>query len=161
MARAGSLSAKYGCREFPLHTDTAFWPIPVRFLVLRVIGDTRRCSTVRLFEDLFMRRDELFRLAQRSVWLARTGWTSFYCSMMFRSESSVLWRYDSNCMFPANSAAKQLEAPLRAITSTEFGEQIKWSGSNAVIFSNWTVLHGRCAAPEAEGERIVERIYVR
>jgi len=61
----------------------------------------------------------------------------------------------------ADSAAKQLEAPLRAITSTEFGEQIKWSGSNAVIFSNWTVLHGRCAAPEAEGERIVERIYVR
>src|SRR4051794_21922126 len=38
-ARKGTQSAIYGTGPFPLHTDTAFLPLPVRFIVLRASGD--------------------------------------------------------------------------------------------------------------------------
>ena len=41
-ARAGSQSSIYGTGPFPLHTDTVFWPVPVRYVILRAYGDTRR-----------------------------------------------------------------------------------------------------------------------
>src|SRR4051794_6145768 len=46
-----TLSATYGLGTFPLHTDTAFWPVPARYVVLRVHGDLRRSTTVRTFQN--------------------------------------------------------------------------------------------------------------
>src|ERR1700733_14506048 len=46
LARPGTLSAAHGRGAFPLHTDTAFWPIPARYLMLRIQGDARRPTTV-------------------------------------------------------------------------------------------------------------------
>jgi hypothetical protein len=160
-ARPGTLSAQNGQGEFPLHTDTAFWPVPARYLVLRALGDTRRCTTVRSFAELFRGHDALLSLAEKSVWLARTHLTSFYCSMLFRHRNEAAWRYDANCMLPVNLAAKQLERALRLMMSCDSGNPIAWSGSDAVVISNWNVLHGRGPSPQDEGERILERIYVR
>jgi hypothetical protein len=39
VAKAGTLSAAFGTKGFPLRTDTAFWSIPARYLVLRVYGE--------------------------------------------------------------------------------------------------------------------------
>jgi hypothetical protein len=33
-ARPSTLSATFGTGTFPLHTDTAFWPNPAKFLVM-------------------------------------------------------------------------------------------------------------------------------
>src|ERR1700679_2753734 len=46
IARPNTLSAMFGVGGFPLHTDTAFWALPARFLVMRVIGDNRRPTTL-------------------------------------------------------------------------------------------------------------------
>lgn len=160
--KTGSLTATFGTGRFPLHTDTAFWPIPARYLVMRVHGDVRRPTTVRSFQDLFRRCPKhSLRLAEESTWLVRTPSTSFYSSMLFRCAHQFAWRYDRNCMFPVNAQAVELAAVLVEFAASDFGEPVSWFHDSALVLSNWAVLHGRGAAPNAEGVRVLERIYVR
>jgi hypothetical protein len=78
-ARTGTLSATYGSGDFPLHTDTAFWPVPARYVVFQLRGDTRRSTTILSFDDFFRQCDKrTFLLAESSVWLVRTRSASFY-----------------------------------------------------------------------------------
>ncbi len=70
-ASAGSQSSIYDTGPFPLHTDTVFWPTPVRYVVLRAHGeDTRRPTTVvsfsRILKECGTRNTTL---AERSVWI--------------------------------------------------------------------------------------------
>ena len=65
------MSAQFGMGEFPLHTDTAFWTIPARFLILRVSGDTRRPTTLLSFRKLINRGLIDTNLMNRSVWTLR------------------------------------------------------------------------------------------
>jgi len=84
-ARAGTLSATFGAKSFPLHTDTAFWSIPARYLVMRVHGDYRRSTTVLSFKRMF--RDLRFDISddvRRSVWVVRTPLASRYRMMQFQ-----------------------------------------------------------------------------
>jgi hypothetical protein len=39
-------------QEVFLHTDTAFWALPARFLVMRATGDKRRTTRVCPFDEL-------------------------------------------------------------------------------------------------------------
>jgi hypothetical protein len=160
-ARVGTLSAAYGDGQFPLHTDTAFWPVPARYIVMRVAGDTRRCTTFRRFDHLLRQDAGLQRLVEKSVWLVRAGMSSFYCSMTSRQGALAVGRYDANCMVPANSSAGQALSILRNIILADGGEPLGWSPTEAIIISNWDALHGRGPAPKDEGHRILERIYVR
>src|SRR5438552_3631395 len=116
--RKGTLSDTYAGGKFPLHTDTAFWPIPSRYILLRVRGDIRRCTTILTFTDLFRGGPDIMRtLASESVWLARTRSRSAYCSMRFRCGDAVGWRYDPQCMIPANSAAARVQKMVGSVLS--------------------------------------------
>lgn len=161
-ASEGSQSAIYGAGPFPLHTDTAFWPIPVRYVLLRGYGDTRRPTTVMRFSDLLRECDPRFHaLAKSSVWLVRTGTKRFYCSLRFRCGDLVGWRYDVDLMSPANDAAIQVDRVMRPLVASEKGDSITWSGNTAAVICNWITLHGRGAQPPGEDIRIIERLYVR
>jgi hypothetical protein len=161
-APPGSQSAIYGAGPFPLHTDTVFWPLPVRYVILRGYGDTRRPTTVKSFSELVRNCDTQFHVCARdSVWLVRAGSKSFYCSMQFRHNDSHGWRYDADLMTPANYAALHVDKVLRPLVTSEVDESITWSGDKAVVFSNWTALHGRGPQPSDEGIRVIERLYVR
>lgn len=160
-AARGTLSGTYGTGSFPLHTDTAFWPLPARYVVLRTRGDTRRHTSVLTFADLFREgTKELRALADRAVWLVRTPSKSFYCSMRFRSGKSTGWRYDGQCMLPSNDSAIKVQEMLCTLFSCDRINQINWTGDMAVVLCNWEVLHGRGPSPPDEKIRIVERIYV-
>jgi hypothetical protein len=161
-ARPGTLSATHGLDQFPFHTDTAFWPVPARYVVMRVVGDTRRPTIVWPFIELLRMRDSgLTALAERSIWLARTSQSRFYCSMRFRCSQGTGWRYDGHCMIPANRAAMEIEELLRPLVSSGGGDIIRWSREEAVVLANWKVLHARGQSPQDEGTRSLERIYVR
>ena len=158
----GSQSATYGTGAFPLHTDTVFWPIPVRYVILRAYGDTRRPTTVLSFAHLFHEFGASFQLlAEESVWLVRGKPQDFYCSLRFRTGELAGWRYDCDCMSPANPAAVEVDKLLRPFVISAPTDCIEWSGQMAVVLSNWSVLHGRGPAPPDEGLRVVERLYVR
>jgi len=70
------------------------------------------------------------------------------------------WRYDVDLMSPMNDAAKDISDELRHLVMTE-GHAIDWTGSTALLINNWIALHGRGDMPEDEGERVIQRIYVR
>ena len=160
-ARKGTLSDTYGTGLFPLHTDTAFWPVPSRYVVLRVRGDIRRHTTVLTFADLLREGTaELYALAERSVWLVRTPSKSFYCSMKFRSRGTTGWRYDRQCMIPVNDAAVKVQELLRPLLLGDRIHYINWTDDLAVVLCNWEVLHGRGPSPPCENGRILERVYV-
>jgi alpha-ketoglutarate-dependent taurine dioxygenase len=160
-AREGTLSAVYGRGEFPFHTDTAFWPTPARYLIFRARGDTRRRTKIKPFANFLSELGAAAaNLAAKSVWVVKVPSINIYCSMQFRTSCGVGWRYDGRCMRPANRAARELDEMI-SLNGKDDGQYIDWHDGEAVIVSNWTTLHGRGSAPEAEGERILERIYVR
>jgi hypothetical protein len=160
-AKRRTLSAAHGSEEFPLHTDTAFWPVPARYVVLRAVGDLRRYTTIRSFEHLFNAgRDSLLDLVKGSVWVVRTPSTSFYSGMNFHTSSGVGWRYDHTCMFPANRLASVIRERLDFHIARDRGDPIVYAPYDAIVISNWTALHGRGPAPAAEGLRVLERVYV-
>ena len=159
-ARSGSKSAHFGTDRFPLHTDTAYWPTPAKFVVLRVRGDMRRPTTVVKFRDLLIdpQTDELFR---HSIWRVAVDHTQFYCPARVRDEQLTGWRFDADLMRPANAAARKAEPVMRTLVMTEEIDIVSWSEGRAAIICNWTALHGRGAGPQDEGPRILERLYVR
>lgn len=159
-APRGTLSGKHGTGPFPLHTDTAFWPVPARFLVLRVRGDFRRPTVVCPFDQLFDGIGSRMSAALNdAVWLVRQGAPPFYCSMKIRGYDG--WRYDANCMSPANRTAAEVDEFFRSVTASLPGDVIHWTGHEALVICNWTALHGRGAALEGEQLRVLERVYVR
>jgi alpha-ketoglutarate-dependent taurine dioxygenase len=160
--RQGTLSTTYGTAEFPLHTDTAFWPTPARYLVIRATGDIRRETRVKSFARLFEEAgDTALMLADKSIWRLRTPTEGFYCSMRFVSDKLRGWRFDRQCMSPANEAAAALIEAIEKSGISYPSEHIVWARGEVLVLSNWDVLHGRGPAPADEGERILERIYVR
>jgi hypothetical protein len=160
-APMGSQSAKYGFGSFPLHTDTVFWNMPVKYVLLRAYGDVRRPTTVISFEELFDKCSSKIRnLLDDSVWYVRAGRTNFYCSMCIQENGVKGWRYDADLMSSMNDAAKDINDELRQLVMTE-GHIIDWTGSSALLINNRIALHGRGDMPEDEGERVIQRIYVR
>jgi alpha-ketoglutarate-dependent taurine dioxygenase len=160
-APTGTLSSVFGLGPFPLHTDTAFWPIPARYVVLRVQGDIRRHSRLWTFAEMVATEPKVLSLAERSVWLVRTNSGRFYCSLRFRHLGMIGWRFDQQCMHSVNKPAQELEEILRSILAANPGYCFGWSRNEALVLSNWQVLHSLGSAPEGEGERVLERIYIR
>jgi hypothetical protein len=161
-ARSNTLSSHHGLGAFPLHTDTAFWPEPCRYLVLRVLGDKRRVTTVVTFDNFFKRAiPGADSLADHSVWLLRTGRKKVFCSMHFSSRHGRGWRYDPVCMVPVNQSANEISREMHCLAHSGIGFPINWEHGTAVVIDNWMALHGRGDSPENEGARMLERIYVR
>lgn len=161
-APKGSQSALYGTGRFPLHTDTVFWELPVKYVILRAHGDVRRPTTLKDIESLFQICDKKYLpLIINSIWYVGQYSKRFYCSLRFNYKDSAIWRIDMDLMKPANKSAIESQKVLRDLVFTTDTESINWTGSNAVIISNWRVLHGRGNSPENEGQRTIERLYVR
>jgi hypothetical protein len=161
-APSGSQSSIYGTGPFPLHTDTVFWPVPVRYVILRASGDMRRPTTVMGFAGLLQGCDTRFSaLIEQSIWLAGTRSKRFYCSLRFRRGDVVGWRYDGDLMSPVNAAAVEVSKVLRPLTAGARPNCVDWCADVALVLSNWSVLHGRGPEPPEEGNRIIERLYVR
>ena len=161
-ARPRTFSASFGTDAFPLHTDTAFWPMPARFLVMRAIGDNRRPTTICSLDELLsVAGATLSTSLRRSVWILRTMSRSVYCQMTFlRPDLRLGFRFDRQCMLPANSAAREIDEYIRIGLPRTAVKQISWSGEAAVVVANWQSLHGRGPEPSEERERIIQRIYV-
>lgn len=159
-ARQGTFSAEYARGAIPLHTDTAFWPLPSKYLVFRARGDLRRPTTVLTFAHLLQNSPDIYGLAERSVWMVRTRAGAMYCSMRFCSQGQTGWRYDPHCMSPVNDPAVEVRARIGQLLACARPELIPWTEELAVIVSNWDALHGRGSSPPMETTRVLERIYV-
>ena len=160
-AKPRTLSSSHGLGAFPLHTDTAFWPLPARYLVMRVLGDHSRPTTVLGFKTIFRRcsKRELHDI-QRSIWRINVPGRQFYCSMKFNHSHQDGWRFDPNCMSPVNEAAERVAMQFSLRMNRCHPFSVNWTIGKAVVIDNWRALHGRGPRPFREGGRLLHRIYV-
>lgn len=161
-ARPLTLSAIFGTGIFPLHTDTAFWPTPARFLVMLAEGDIRRTTTICPIRKILDSGDiNIVNLIEKSVWIARGEGRSRYALMTLETKnvrSGV--RFDRQCMKPANASAMKVAAYFDMNDYAFSAERVEWRSQTAVVISNWYALHGRGPQPANEQQRIIRRIYV-
>ena len=161
-ARPMTLSARFGTGAFPLHTDTAFWPVPAKFLVVLARGDIRRTTTVcSLRRILDLGGINLMKVIEKSVWIVRGNHGNFYRQMTLSTKgirSGV--RFDRQCMKPANASAREVAAYFDSDDCATVVEHVEWRPHTAVVISNWHTLHGRGSRPVNEEQRILQRIYV-
>ncbi len=151
----------HGTKAYPLHTDTAFWPTPARYIILSATGDLRRSTTLCRWETLLhtFSTAEL-RCLESSIWTVAVTRQPFLCTIRFRLNDDVGYRFDPVAMNPINRAAHEASVILNHHLSNVKPMAFDWADHAVLVLDNWRVLHGRGEAPEGEGERVISRIYI-
>lgn len=149
-ANPSSLSAQFGTGEFPLHSDTAHWTTPARYIVLACVqeGDNPTPTYILDTESNIFDHEERNALSS-AIYYVKNGKNSFYSSII--SSLRPYFRYDPGCMMPINrrySTASEIISQKKP-HATEF----KWRSGLILILDNWRVLHGRGASPVAARTR--------
>ncbi|MDH5326952.1 MAG: hypothetical protein OEZ58_08765 [Gammaproteobacteria bacterium] len=161
-AYPGTLSNLHGFDEFPLHTDTAFWPVPARYLVLAMLNKNSYSSNVVNANKVFESLDHDVRKAARdAVFKVHTPLGDFDASAIFEESGEIGFRFNACCMTPANVTAKSFLVAFDHALRCTTPNTLQWTGSKAVIIDNWKVLHGRSAIRDFLTERKLIRIYVK
>jgi alpha-ketoglutarate-dependent taurine dioxygenase len=155
-ASSRSFSYHYGRGQFPMHSDTAFWPTPARYVVLR---SAEPCNT----STLLMQSPELRRIlhghrVDTAIFSIRTTAGNSYGKAIFSREPFGI-RFDPCYMKATNSDARKLIESLSFPDSNSI-LKFTWTGSNALIIDNWKCLHARAPIDNGDTERRLSRIYV-
>lgn len=156
--RLPSLSRRYGTGAFPLHTDTAHWLTPARYILVGCLhpGRQRRATLLIQFQSLqFNPQEEV--LLRSGVFLVRNGRASCYSTIL--SDERPYVRFDPGCMFPATADGHKANRILQERIVASRPTRIDWTQGKLVILDNWRLLHGRESAREDEG-RVLLRVLV-
>ncbi len=157
----GTFSGKHGLNDFPLHTDTAFYKKPIRYILMHSTKPSE-CDTTLLLKNSFwdlMTKAEKVK-AERAIYLVKTNREKFYTSFIFQDNKEQGFKYDPSCMTPVNKCAKEFDQILNKILLDIPLTNIKWSGNKTVILDNWNILHGRKSA-QNDINRELKRIYIK
>lgn len=156
---AGTFSKAYGLSAFPLHTDTAFWGLPARYIVMGMLTPSRSTTNyVPLSEIHRLISGDLLKQARRAIYLVETFEGSKYTSLVFDAGESCGIRFDPNIMTPVNGYAKRIHEELIIAMNRLKLRKIDWDGNKAVVIDNWNVLHSRSAVNNENREML--RIYL-
>lgn len=155
----GTFSQVHGLSPFPMHTDTAFLGVPVRYLVFGMIGSSSCATTYVHFNEICRAsRIDLMGVAKRAVYLSDTFEERKYIGVAFTHDKKSGIRFDPNVMRPMNADAKKFHECVSHILDSISVHQVGWTGNRAVVIDNWKVLHGRDGT--ADEDREILRIYV-
>lgn len=159
MARAASLSRQHGTGAFPLHTDTAHWPVPARYLVLCCLdpGGSDRGTLLLPISDLEL-SDQDRAVLNSGVFLVRNARHSWFSSVLMTGRPFV--RYDTGCMSPATASGAEAERLMEKRLADGRHHRIWWEAGTILVVDNWRVLHGREAA-DGDTDRVLLRTLVR
>jgi hypothetical protein len=156
----GTFSGKHGLNNFPLHTDTAFYKKPARYILMHSVNPSNCDTTLLLknsFWDLMTKSDKI--KAERAIYLVKTNQEKFYTSFIFRNNNEEGFKYDPSCMSPVNKYAKEFDQIFNEILLKIPLTNIKWSGNKTIVIDNWNILHGRKSA-QNDIKRELKRIYI-
>jgi len=156
----GTFSNRFGYSSFPLHTDTAFWSRPSRYIVLGMLNQSN-CTTYLInTKDIFKKLNKRARIAAKhSTYMINTFEGKKYTSVLFTYDKKIGFRYDPTCMVPINKDAKYFHNEFHDLLKDEKTQSIHWTGNKAVIIDNWILMHGRSKVSEHEHKRELIRIY--
>lgn len=159
-AKPRSLSGTYGLGEFPLHTDTAHWLTPCRYIVLAcwAPGDGHRTTSLLDVKLLPMSHSERVLLCSAPIRVTN-GRNSFFSTILSNRRAFV--RYDTGCMTPVMADGARALRVLAMIRWSEHVEEIRWTPGLVAVIDNWRVLHGRRASDCPDSERALLRVSIR
>lgn len=157
VGRGHAFSNIHGYGSFPLHTDTAFWSVPARFVLMQAQAASSTPTVILGPENVASLLSH--SCASRAIFRSRRVRGAVYCSPLLDQSMPGSVRYDPAHMEPANNAARDFVALVdeqRASGSVSFN----WTGDNAVLIDNWLCLHGREAVDVSDSERSILRVYL-
>lgn len=141
-AIAGSLSSQYGLNALPLHTDTAHWPIPCRYLVVGCLTPGPVSTPTILLDSRSTRLSSRTRaICHHAVFLIRNGRRSFYGHILGQERSFV--RLDPGCMISLSTDGQSALDAFSYRCNEESLAKHEWTEGDMLIIDNWRVLHGR------------------
>lgn len=158
-ANNASLSGKYGLGDFPLHCDTAHWPVPCRYIVLACIapGD-RSAATVLLDTHSIDLSPTEKQLATSALFFVRSGRRSFYATILSANYPFV--RVDPGCLEPTSPHGIDALDLYERKRRTHLLKRIYWEAGDILVIDNWRVLHGRDAVGGGFEQRTLMRSLV-
>jgi hypothetical protein len=162
-AHPRSLSAVYGIGEFPFHTDSAYIPIPPRFMLLHLIEGTSDRPTLLHDVRSFPFTEEEKRVMLRDVWLVNGGRGRFFTSLMNDTlvPGITITRYDQCCMRPAHRTFGSSSVILNSYCRETDPYTVNWAKGLLLILDNWRILHARGRSSDVDNEnRVLERVLV-
>jgi len=152
--RARSFTFHYGLGDFPLHTDTVYWPLPARYVVMWAAREFKTPTTILGSHQV---SELLSSFKSRVPIFTRKSKTGPIYSSPWFGENDEYVRYDPCYMAAANGAASALSQELDAAAMT-VAEDFFWKPHTALILDNWRCLHGRRGV--LGEERALSRIYI-
>jgi Taurine catabolism dioxygenase TauD, TfdA family len=153
-ANRSSLSAKFGTGNFPMHSDTAHWTTPARYVVLACVHEGDNPAPTSLLDLQSSVFDNAERETMRDgLFFVKNGKHSFYSSIL--SPLRSYFRYDPGCMSPINDAAHQMDGIMKS--KNRFISEFIWQAGMLLIIDNWRILHGRGASPMSISPRKILR----
>jgi alpha-ketoglutarate-dependent taurine dioxygenase len=156
-APRNSQSSRFGLGDFPLHTDTACWPVPARYVLLGALAPASAGGATIVKAIYPLLTDELQNLARSALVAVRNGRMSFYARLLDPIIGSFRW--DPNCLRPVNAAAKEFFPIFETVLAQHPAQAIRWQEGLVLIIDNWRVLHGRSAITIGADQRRIARLY--
>jgi alpha-ketoglutarate-dependent taurine dioxygenase len=159
-AKPHSLSKVYAFGEFPMHTDTAHWLKPCRFVILACVSPGRARRPTLLLDTRRLPFNEYQSSLLRSTPLRITnGRNSFFSTILSKGRPFV--RFDPGCMTATTCDGSNALAVLAHRNWPEYIEIIQWEEGTVLVLDNWRVLHGRGHADCPDFDRSLLRVSVR
>ena len=154
----GSFTYKVGYEAFPWHTDTAYWEVPVRYLMLTSKKSSPCATLARTFESLASNIDDFNYLAERSVYLLNIPGKRRMLTPVIKEHGEIGFRFDFHIYKPMNEEAKILSDLMQEQLSKE-SQRIVWTGNNVLVLDNWRLIHAREDASQ-DKNRFLKRVYI-
>jgi len=162
LALKKSFSYHFELGIFPFHTDTAFWHLPAKYIVLYSDIKSSAATTLINFNTILDKANSNFKqLLKDSIFLEKTPKTAFYTKLLNRYSNSSFIRFDPNTMSPLNKEAKEIYKTINEIVSKTSPYRVEWNTPKLVIIDNWNCLHGREEVNTVtDSNRKLKRIYL-
>lgn len=160
IAAPSSLSKQHGTAAFPMHTDTAHWTIPCRYIVLGCMnpGDFTRSTRLVDWSALPFQEQEIAKL-KTAPFKVSSGRQSFYSTILTSARPCV--RYDMTCMTPANENSVDAKESIRKHLQECKATEIQWGQNRVAVLDNWRMLHARSESFSKDTSRELLRVLLK
>jgi len=161
IAKANTLSSRYGLGEFPFHTDAAYWQVPPELILFCSVSAGSGKRPTLLVDPRQWRLSESERRAlYNEVWKV-IGRKPFLCTVATEDGGDMRLRFDEACMVPVTVGAHSVHVRVKACIEESCVEVVNWREGDLLIVDNCRLLHARGRAEQDDEDRILARVLIR
>lgn len=158
-AKPSSPSRMFGLGAIPLHTDTAHWVEPCRYIILGCVAPGSCGRRTMIADSLDLGIDSETRRNLRDCqFRVLNGRRSFFAPVLGPNDSFL--RFDQACMALVDARSRAALGVMSQAISDLPVETIDWFEGRVLLMDNWRVLHGRTAPARVGGGRVLARVLV-